>query len=401
MSDKADAAGRSDRTSRRKFTGGLLASGVAGGWLGAVGDAVALPQRARIESLDDVLNIAHLDQAASRRLSAEAYHFIVGASDDGLTKQANRLAYQQTKIRPRRLVDVSTLDTGVELFGRLYSSPIILAPAGNQQQVHAEGELATARAAARKGHLMVVGQMSNFSIEEVAATGVASWFQLYPSANREFMLHLAARAQAAGCGALVLTIDGPSRGNHEAARWFRSHPVKGQAKTTGAPGKLGNFEDFAGPKGIGDPALDWEAVAALRKQLELPLVLKGIVTREDARLCRKHGIDGVVVSNHGGRQEGNGRATLDVLPEVVDELGGRMPVLVDGGIRRGSDVFKALAYGADAVCIGRPYLWGLGAFGQPGVEKCLRILSAEFERTLRYAGTPSLADISPQHVWRD
>jgi isopentenyl diphosphate isomerase/L-lactate dehydrogenase-like FMN-dependent dehydrogenase len=164
---------------------------------------------------------------------------------------------------------------------------------------------------------------------------------------------------------------------------------------------LGNFEGFAGPKGIGDPAFDWEAVAALRKQLKLPLVLKGVVTREDARLCKKYGVDGVVVSNHGGRQEGSGRATLDVLPEVVEELGGRMPVLVDGGIRRGSDAFKALALGADAVCIGRPYLWGLGAFGQPGVEKCLRILRAEFERTLRYAGTASLADISPRHVWRD
>jgi len=362
VSDPADETDNNDRTSRRHFTGGLLASGVAGGWLGAVGEAVALPQRARIESLGDVLNIAHLDQAASRRLSAEAYHFIVGASDDGLTKQANRLAYEQTRIRPRRLVDVSTLDTRVELFGREYASPIILAPAGNQQLVHAEGELATARAAARKKHLMIVGQMSNFSIEDVAATGVASWFQLYPSANRDFMLHLAARAQAAGCGALVLTIDGPSRGNHEAARWFRSHPVKGQAKA-GAPGPLGNFADFDGPKGIGDPAFNWDTVSKLRKQLDLPLVLKGIVTREDARLCRKHGVDGVVVSNHGGRQEGNGRATLDVLPEVVEELGGRMPVLVDGGIRRGSDVFKALASGGDAVCIGRPSLWGLGAFG--------------------------------------
>jgi len=375
----------------------MLAGVLGSSWLARVDQALALPQRAQIESLRDVLNIAHLDQAASRRLSAEAYHFIVGAADDGQTKRANRQAYEDVRIRPRRLVDVSKLDTHIELFGQRYPSPIILAPAGNQQKLHADGELATARAAAASNHLMIAGQMSNFSIEAIREAGAACWFQLYPSPNREFMLHLAGRAQAAGCGALVLTIDGPGRGNREAERWFAMHRDKTQPR---ARASLGNFTGFPGPKGIGDPAFDWATVERLRAQVELPLLLKGIVTREDARLASKLGVDGVIVSNHGGRQEGNGRATLDVLPEIAAELSGRMPLLVDGGIRRGADVFKALALGANAVCVGRPYLWGLGAFGQAGVEKCLRILDAEFERTMKLAGTATLADITAEHIWR-
>lgn len=357
----------------------------------------AYPDRARIESLGDVLNIGHLDQMARRTLSPEAYHFIVGASDDGATKRANRAVYEAAHIRPRRLVDVSALDTSVELFGRRYASPIILAPVGNQQKVHADGELASARAAAARGHLLVAAQMSNFSVAETASAGGDLWFQMYPSSNREFMLWLADRAQAAGCGALVLTVDGPARGNHEAARWFAAHRMRAQGRSRV---RMGNFDGFDGPTGIGDASFTWEDVAWLREATQLPLVLKGIVTAEDARLCRRYRVDGVVVSNHGGRQEGNGRGTLAVLPEVVKALRGRIPVLVDGGIRRGADAFKALALGADAVCVGRPYLWGLGAFGEPGVAKCLRILQAELERTMRYAGTPTLADISADHIWR-
>jgi 4-hydroxymandelate oxidase len=194
----------------------------------------------------------------------------------------------------------------------------------------------------------------------------------------------------------VLTIDGPTRGNHEAARWFALTRDKTQPRDAV---RLGNFEDFSGRKGIGDPSLDWDDLAWFRDHTSLNFMLKGVVTHEDAKLCRKYGVDGVIVSNHGGRQEGSGRGTLDVLPEIVAELKGRMPVLMDGGIRRGSDIFKALALGADAVCIGRPYLWGLGAYGQEGVEKCLSILNSELVRTMQFAGTTSLASIDKDSIW--
>lgn len=376
----------------------LLQEAVAGGLLVAGANAAqAFPDKAEPQTLREVLNIFHLDKAARRNLSLEAYHFIVGAADDGHTKQENRLAFERVKIRPRRLVDVSGLDTSVRLFGKDFSSPIIIAPVGDQQAVHIEGELATARAAARKQHLMIAAMLSNYNLAEITAQGAPTWLQLYPSQNREFMLKLLRDGEQAGCDAVVVTIDGPVRGNHEAAHWFAKHR---DATAPSRRVRLGNFENFDGRKGIGNVAFTWNDIDWLRAQTTMRVVLKGVVTVEDAKLCRKHGVDGVIVSNHGGRQEGNGRATLDVLPEIAAELGRRMPVLMDGGIRRGSDIFKALASGADAVCIGRPYLWGLGAFGQAGVSKCLRILQRELERAMQHAGTPKLADISVRHIWR-
>jgi len=361
------------------------------------GPVFARPEYVKPESLQQALNIEHLKLLAQGKLELDDYHFIVGGSDDMATTVENRAGFQRVKIRPRRLVDVSSLDMRVRLFGREYPSPIILAPAGNQQRVHPDAELATAGAAKSGEYLMIASMMSNYSIGEIAATGVPSWFQLYPSQNREFMLHLMRAAEAAGCDTLVLTIDGPARGNHEAERWFkktRDRSAK-QART-----RLGNFEGYEGRKGIGDPAMTWDDLAWFRENTSMNLVLKGIVTSEDAKLCRKHKVDGVIVSNHGGRQEGNGRATIDVLPEVADVLSGRMPVLMDGGIRRGADILKAIASGADAVCVGRPYLYGLAAGGESGVKKSLRILQSEFERTMRYAGTPALQNITADAVYR-
>ncbi len=378
---------------RRRLLQGMM----AGAALLPAAGLRAYPDRVRIETLRDVLNVSHLELAARGTLSRKPYHFVAGAADDGLTKSANRAAWESLRIRPRRLVDVSRIDTSVSLFGKTFESPILLAPVGNQQTLHPDGEIGTARAAAARRHVMIAPQMGNASVDAIAAADGDIWFQMYPSKNRDFMQYLAQRAEAAGCHALVLTIDGPARGNHEAARWFAMHSER---DASAAPPQLGNFTGFAGAKGIGDPSFTWRDVEWLAAQTKLPLILKGIVTAEDALLCGDAGAAGVVVSNHGGRQEGNGRGTGDVLAEVVAAIDGRMPVLVDGGIRRGADAFKALALGAAAVCVGRPYLWGLGAFGQPGVEKALRILQSELERTLRYAGTPTLADITPAHVIR-
>jgi 4-hydroxymandelate oxidase len=382
-----------DVLARRRFLQFLAASPLLAGYIPL---AQAYPRYADPQTIKQVLNIAHLDKVAQRVLDRDAYHFIVGAADDGSTMLANNEAYPKIRIRPRRLVDVSEIDTSVTLFGRKYSSPIILAPVGNQKKINPGGELATARAAAKRKHLMICSMMTNHSFSEIAAVGADNWLQLYPSPNRDFMKKLIQDAEATDCDTIVLTIDGPGRGNHEAARWF----ALTRDRSVAAPQvRLGNFEKFKGPKAIGSPSLTWDDLAWYRDNTSLNLVLKGVVTHEDARLCKKYGMDGVVVSNHGGRQEGNGRATLEVLPEVVDALKGRMPVLLDGGIRRGADAYKAIALGADAVCIGRPYLWGLGAFGQDGVDKCLAILQTELIRTMRYAGTPKLDDITPAHVW--
>jgi 4-hydroxymandelate oxidase len=363
----------------------------------ASGLSFARPEYATPATLKQALNIAQLKELAAQQLDLSAYHFIVGGSDDMLTTEENIAGLRRIKIRPRRLVDVSSIDSSVTLFGRRYRSPIILAPAGNQMRIHADAELATARAAVSRDHLMISSMMSNYSIAEIAEQSEPGWFQLYPSSNRQFMAYLMAAAERAGCETLVLTIDGPTRGNHEAERWFRMNRDK-SLKTPAT--RLGNFEGYNGRKGIGDPAMTWEDLNWLRANTSMNIVLKGIVTAEDAKLCRKAGVDGVIVSNHGGRQEGNGRATIDVLPEVVDVLSGKMPVLVDGGIRRGADVLKALAAGADAVCVGRPYLFGLAAAGQAGVEKSLRILQAEFERSMQYAGTPKIDEIGDASIWR-
>jgi isopentenyl diphosphate isomerase/L-lactate dehydrogenase-like FMN-dependent dehydrogenase len=241
---------------------------------------------------------------------------------------------------------------------------------------------------------MICSTMTNYSVGEIAAAGRGPhWFQLYPSANRAFMKKLIDDAEAAGCRVVVLTIDGPTLGNREAERWFR-----GQGGNESV--RLGNFENFSGPTPIGDSSLTWDIMNWLRANTRMKIVLKGIVTREDAALAVKHRVDGIIVSNHGGRQAESNRGTLESLPEVLDGADGRIPVLIDGGFRRGTDVFKALAIGAKAVCIGRPYLWGLGAFGEEGVDRVIRILQSEFKRIMQFAGTTSVDAITADYLTR-
>ncbi|MFW2405176.1 MAG: alpha-hydroxy acid oxidase [Gammaproteobacteria bacterium] len=360
------------------------AAGLAAWW---PDDAGATPDLAVPESARQALDVFQIKAAAKSRLGLAPWHFIVGGADDGETMSANRRAFDAWQIRARRLVDVSRIETGVDLFGEKISSPIMLAPVGDQQFVRDDGEVASARAAAKRGHVMICSTVSNYSIAEIAAAGRGpQWFQLYPSRHRPFMKHLIDAAEGAGSRVLVVTVDGPTIGNREAERWFRTRSDRGAVR-------MGNFESYDGKKGIGDPTLDWGIVEWLRAQTELPIVLKGIVTHEDAALCVEHGIDGLIVSNHGGRQEESGRGTLECLPEIVSIVDGRMPVMIDGGLRRGTDVFKALALGASAICIGRPYLWGLGAFGEAGVARVLSLLDAELKRIMQFAGTVDIESI--------
>jgi len=371
----------------------LLATtaGLATWWPAA---SYALPERAIPASARDALDVFQIKAVARQSLDLPTWHFVMNGADDGNTMHANRAAFDAWQIRVRRLVDVSRVDTSLALLGETLKSPIILAPVGAQQSLHDDGELATARAASARSTLMICSTVTSYGIGEIAAAGDGPlWFQLYAGKHKPFMKKLIDDAEGAGCRVLVLTVDGPTLGNREGERWFRGQGGRDSAR-------LGNFEGYPGPKSIGNPALTWDIVKWLRANTRMQIVLKGIVTREDAALCVKHGVDGIIVSNHGGRQEESNRGTLESLPEVLDGADGRVPVLIDGGFRRGTDIFKALALGARAICIGRPYLWGLGAFGEEGVSRVLLILNAELKRIMQFAGTTSIEAITSDYLTR-
>jgi isopentenyl diphosphate isomerase/L-lactate dehydrogenase-like FMN-dependent dehydrogenase len=338
-------------------------------------------------------NVFDLEERAHRALGHDAYAYLAGGADDELTLAANRAAFQEVAIRARRLVDVRTVDTSLELFGQRLSSPILLAPVGFQGLFHPGAEVASARAAAVGGHRMLVSSVSSFSVGEVAAAHRGEvWFQLYPTPDRTVTRGLLGRAEAAGCTVTALTVDTPVIGNRE------RHNTTLAKLLAGGELRMGNYEGLGAFESINDPSMTWDMVAWLKNNSRLRVVLKGIVTAEDAELAVRHGADGVIVSNHGGRQLDSGLGTFACLAEVVAAIGGRMPVLIDGGFRRGTDVFKALALGADAICVGRPYCWGLAAYGEAGVARALELLQAELVRTMQLAGTASLAEIHRSHL---
>jgi len=341
-------------------------------------------------------NVFELEARLRERLAADVYAFFADGSDDGGTVRANRAAFDRVWIRARRLIDVSQVDTRIELLGESHPTPLLLAPVGFQGFLDPDGELATARAAAARNVRMVASTVSSRPIEAIAeACGRPVWFQIYTTPNRDTTAGLVRRAEAVGCPVLVVTADTPEVGNRETHDAFIQRALQDSKKV------MGNFAD-AGlpPEGLTDPTLTWDVIAWLRERTRMKIAIKGIVTREDAELCVAHGVDAVIVSNHGGRQEDSGIGALDCLPEVLEGVAGRLPVLVDGGFRRGTDVFKALALGARAVLIGRPYIWGLGVSGQAGVEQAIDILNRELVLAMQLAGTPAIGDITPAHVRR-
>jgi len=351
------------------------------------------PAAASSDDTECLQNVFQLEALAQDRLGDDAYAYLSGGADDMRTVAANEAGYRKLQIRARRLVDATRIDTTVELFGRTLASPILLAPVGFQGFFHPEGELATARAAAARRHRMIASSVSNFSVGEIAeAGGTEVWFQLYPTPNRDITRGLLQRAERAGSRVVVLTVDTPVIGNRE------RHSTTLMKLITAGDVRMGNYEGLLGGESINDPSMTWEMVAWLKANTSMKVVLKGIVTHEDAALSVKHGAAGVIVSNHGGRQLESDRSTIACLPEVVEAVDGRLPVLIDGGIRRGTDVFKALALGANAVCIGRPFCWGLSAFGQPGVERALELLQAELVRDMQLAGAPAIGSITGDFV---
>jgi 4-hydroxymandelate oxidase len=357
----------------------------------------------------DALNVMDFEEAARKACPPAHFGYMATGVDDDLTLKANHEAYQRIQLRPHRMVDVRQVDTRVDLFGTRWDSPVFLCPAGSQRGFHPEGELATARAAGARRNLMALSTVSSTAVEDVnRAYGAPVWYQLYATSKWEVTEKLVKRAEAAGCPVLLWTVDVMAGRNTETEARTRRTDTRQCSSCHGqdAPNSLRRKPMFTGIDVTGvtnfSPGLTLETIDRLKKITSMKVLIKGIETREDAQLCCDHGADGIVVSNHGGRAAESGRATIESLPEVVEAVGGRVPVLVDGGIRRGSDVFKALAMGARAVGIGRPYLWGLAAFGQPGVERVIDILRAEFLLTMRQCGARSIDEIKRNSVmWSD
>ena len=357
-----------------------------------------------VDTPEDAINVWDFEQVAHANTLPFHWNYIHLGVDDLETRYANRAGYQRLALRPRRLgPDVPKLDTSVSLFGKRWTTPLFLCPVAALEAYHTEGESGAARAARARGILQVQSHQSSQSYEAIAeARGEPHWFQLYANEDWDITKRTIDKVAAAGCPVLVWTIDLLGGSNRELVR--RSQGSEGynrplcQSCHNHQPGyQRPMHRGVSGPPGP-RPAFDWDYVKRLKDTGKMKVVLKGIVTREDAELAVQHGADGVFVSNHGGRAENSLRGSIDSLPEVVAGVKGRVPVMIDSGVRRGADIFKALALGADAVGIGRPYVWGLGAFGQPGVDKVIELLLAEFTMVMRQTRTATLDQIGPQHV---
>ena len=360
---------------------------------------------ALIAKPDDALNVFDFEPVARKSIPPAHFGYLTTGVDDDRTLRENHEAYSRIQLRPRRLIDVSRIDTTVGLFGTQWPSPIFLCPCSAQKAFHPEGEVAVGRAANARKSLVILSTVATTSVEDMtAAAGRPIWQQLYPTNRWEVTGKIVRRAEAAGCPVLVITVDVPVGRNTETFLRWRTKDSRPCAACHPVPVFSGRKPSFDGvdTKGmtVYSATFTWDSVRKVRAMTKMKIVLKGIVTAEDARLAVEHGVDGVFVSNHGGRAEESNRATIDCLPEVVDAVRGSMPVFIDGGIRRGTDALKAIALGATAVGVGRPYLWGLGAFGQPGVERVIDILRTEFELAMKQCGARSLAEIKPSHVKR-
>jgi 4-hydroxymandelate oxidase len=337
----------------------------------------------------EALSLREFEEEARRRLEPAVYDFFVGGAADEVTVRANETAFAHIGLVPRVLRGSQTRDLAVALLGRRAAQPVIVAPTAFHRLAHPDGELATARAAAKAGLIMVVSMASTVAIEELAETGADLWFQLYVQPDLGFTEQLVRRAEAAGCAAVMVSVDSPVFGRRE--RDLRNGfvdlpPGMACAHMDGRP--IAFRAD-----------LSWDHIDWLRSVTALPIVLKGVVHPQDARLAVDRGIDALAVSNHGGRQLDTVPATIELLPPVADAVGGTVPLLLDGGVRRGTDVLKALALGADAVAIGRPVLWGLTVDGENGVARVLDMLGAELDQALALCGCRSPRDVSSDLIW--
>jgi len=398
---------------RRTFVGGLTA--VSALWSHARADELPPPSQlfARtpppVTSAGEVLDVMSFEPLARTALPPAHWGYLATGVDGDLTVARNADAFLHYQIRARRFADLTHLDTSRLVLGTRWASPIYLSAVSAQRAFHPEGELAVARAAHARSMQMMLSTGASYPVEAVTeAFGAPLWQQLYPTDEFAVTEAIVRRAEKAGAAAIVLTVDLPNshRNNETLARAMLAdgrncatcHPGNSHDIWHGRPMFQGL--DTSRVTALAPPALTVAFLDRLRALVKVRLMVKGIVTGEDAAIAVAHGADAIVVSNHGGRDEETLRASIDCVPEVVAAVQGKVPVFVDGGIRRGTDVFKALALGATAVGIGRPQGWGLAAFGQPGVERVIDIYNAELGAIMRQAGTPALADITPAHVLR-
>src|SRR5512132_3932748 len=347
-----------------------------------------------------LLNLGDYEREAERVLDPGDFGYFAGGAGDELTLRDNLEAFSRWQLRPRVLVDVGEVTTATTVLGREVSMPLLVAPTAFQRLAHPDGEVATARAAAEVGTVMCQSTLSSVTPEELAAAapGARLWFQLYWSSDRRFTADVLASVVDAGVEAVVFTVDFPAGRRERDLRAAFTLPE--DLVTPNIPGSL-RPRDFHTALGeIVDPTLTWRDLEWLREACPLPILLKGILSAEDALIAAEHGAAGVIVSNHGGRQLDGVAATLDALPEVVEAARDDVEVLLDGGVRRGADVLKALALGARAVLVGRPPVWGLAVGGEQGVREVLELLRAEIALGLTHLGCRSPAEVTRAHVKR-
>jgi len=355
----------------------------------------------------ELLRLEEFETAARPRLPPDVWDYLQGGSGTESTLTANLHAFKRIMVRPRVLAGISPPDLGITLLGSPLDLPVVIAPTAFQRLVHPDGEVAAAAAARQAGTLFTASTFASRTFEEIAAAAGGSWwFQVYWLRQRDVLRRMLRRAAGAGCQALMLTVDTPHVGRRlrDIRNRFTLPPgvhavnVESSVMTEAHEHDPGSCWLHQQVTHEIDPAITWADLAWLRAQTPLPLMLKGIVTAEDTVLAIEHGIDAIVVSNHGGRQLDGAIASMDALPEVVTAAAGRVPVLVDGGVRSGTDVFRALALGAHAVLVGRPVIWGLAHGGAAGVSAVLKLLRDELSEVMTLAGRSRLTDIDATAV---
>ena len=403
---------------RRRFLQFLAASPFAGSAWAQVQPKSRLPDPIPwaalepdklIKSPQEAINVFDFEPVARQNVPPAHFGYMASGIDDEVTLRANREGFLKFQLRPRRLVDVSKVDMSTDILGVRYASPIVVAPVGGQRAYHTEGELAVARAAKAGGHLMILSTATTSSVEDVsAARGAPIWYQLYATNKWDVAKAFVTRAERAGCPVVAVTVDRSGGRNQETLVRLQRTDNRDCKTCHDRSSLAANLRrrpmyegvDLSGLRNTQSSGMTWDFLKRLRDTTKMKIVLKGILAHEDATLAVQNGMDGIIVSNHGARSEDSGRSTIDALPEILEAVKGRMPVLVDSGFRRGTDIAKALCMGAQAVCVGRPYIWGLGAFGEPGVERVLELLRIELNAIMQQLGAPSVKQLTPAMVRR-